>query len=292
MSVTVPVRAPGAVTRPTKRRRWSLGTPFSYMAAVVIAGITLVPILYVVVSGFRTEAAINTTPVAWPHPWIFSNYTAILGSSAFWHYVGNSLFIAAVATGLSVGLGSLASFALARYSFKGREAFFGLFMVGLLFPAGVASLPLYLWLRKLGLLENLMGVALPEAAFSLPYTIFILRPFLRAVPGELEDAAVVDGASRFKFFRMVLIPLSRPALTTVAILAFIGSWNAYLLPLLVFNDPIHYTLPLGVASFQSTYSQNTAEILAFAALSMVPALAFFVLAERRIVGSLTGAVKG
>ena len=146
-------------------------------------------------------------------------------------------------TGLSVGLGSLASFALARYTFKGREAFFGLFMVGLLFPAGVASLPLYLWLRKLGLLENLMGVALPEAAFSLPYTIFILRPFLRAVPGELEDAAVVDGASRFKFFRMVLIPLSRPALTTVAILAFIWSWNAYLLPLLVFNDPIHYTLP-------------------------------------------------
>jgi raffinose/stachyose/melibiose transport system permease protein len=90
----------------------------------------------------------------------------------------------------------------------------------------------------------------------------------------------------------VLIPLSRPALTTVAILSFISSWNAYLLPLLVFNDPIHYTLPLGVASFQSTYSQNTAEILAFAALSMVPALAFFVLAERRIVGSLTGAVKG
>jgi raffinose/stachyose/melibiose transport system permease protein len=276
----------------SKRPRWSFGTPFSYAAALVTVGITLVPILYVVVSGFRTSADINTSPVAWPHPWVFSNYTGILSSASFWHNVGNSLFIAVVATALAVSLGSLAAFALARYSFKGREAFFGLFMVGLLFPAGVASLPLYLWLRKIGLLENLMGVALPEAAFSLPYTIFILRPFLRAVPGELEDAAVVDGASRLRFFRSVLLPLSKPAITTVSILAFISSWNAYLLPLLVFNDPVHYTLPLGVASFQSTYSQNTGAILAFAALSMVPALALFSLAERRIVGGLTGAIKG
>ncbi len=292
MAVAVRAPAPTSMMAGAKRRRWSLGTPFSYLAAVAIVGITLVPILYVVVGGFRTSAQINTTPVAWPHPWVFSNYSGILSSSSFWHYVGNSLFIAVVATALAVGLGSLAAFALARYSFKGREAVFGLFMVGLLFPAGVASLPLYLWLRKIGLLENLMGVALPEAAFSLPYTIFILRPFLRAVPGELEDAAVVDGASRFKFFRSVLIPLSKPALTTVSILAFISSWNAYLLPLLVFNDQDHYTLPLGVASFQTTYSQNTAAVLAFAALSMVPALAVFVLAERRIVGGLTGAIKG
>jgi raffinose/stachyose/melibiose transport system permease protein len=165
-------------------------------------------------------------------------------------------------------------------------------MVGLLFPASVASLPLYLLLRQIGLLENLMGVAIPEAAFSLPITIFILRPFLRAVPGELEDAAVVDGASRLTFFRRILLPLSKPAVTTVAILAFITSWNAYLLPLLVFNQQQHYSLPLGVASFESTYSSNTAAILAFAALSMVPALAFFVLAERRIVSGLTGALKG
>ncbi|SRR5579875_178554 len=287
-----PPALPARSAAAPKRRRWSLGTPFSYMTAFVVMGITLVPILYVVISGFRTSAQINTAPVAWPHPWVFTNYTSVLKSSAFWHYVGNSLFVALTATALTVATGSLAAFALARYSFKGREALFAVFMVGLLFPAGVASLPLYLWLKNLGLLENLMGVALPEAAFSLPYTIFILRPFLRAVPGELEDAAVVDGASRLRFFRSILVPLSRPALTTVAILSFITSWNAYLLPLLVLSNPIHYTLPLGTASFQTTYSQDTAAILAFAALSMVPALAFFVLAERRIVGSLTGALRG
>ncbi len=257
-----------------------------------VVGVTLVPMLYVIIGGFRTTAQINSAPAGLPHPWVFSNYTSILSSSSFWHFVGNSLFIAVVATGAAVLFGSMAAFALSRYSFRGRDALFSLFMVGLLFPSSVASLPLYLLLRKIGLLENLMGVAIPEAAFALPITIFILRPFLRAVPAELEDAAVVDGASRLTFFRKVLLPLSRPAVTTVAVLAFITSWNAYLLPLLVFNEQQHYTLPLGVASFESTYSSNTASILAFAALSMIPALTFFVLAERRIVSGLTGAIKG
>ncbi len=277
-------------TKPS--RPHPLGLSLSYLAAVFVVGVTLVPMLYVIIGGFRTTAQINSAPAGLPHPWVFSNYTSILSSSSFWHFVGNSLFIAVVATGAAVLFGSMAAFALSRYSFRGRDALFGLFMVGLLFPSSVASLPLYLLLRKIGLLENLMGVAIPEAAFALPITIFILRPFLRAVPAELEDAAVVDGASRLTFFRKVLLPLSRPAVTTVAVLAFITSWNAYLLPLLVFNEQQHYTLPLGVASFESTYSSNTASILAFAALSMIPALTFFVLAERRIVSGLTGAIKG
>jgi raffinose/stachyose/melibiose transport system permease protein len=115
---------------------------------------------------------------------------------------------------------------------------------------------------------------------------------MRAIPDEIEDAAVLDGATRLGFFWRILLPLSLPALTTVSVLAFVTSWNSYLLPLLVFNDPQNFTLPLGVATFQSQYSQDTARVLAFTALSMIPALAFFVLAERRIVGGLTGSVKG
>jgi raffinose/stachyose/melibiose transport system permease protein len=295
MVATTPPQALRLLHKPPRRPRrprLSLGTPISYLAAVLVVGITLVPILYVVIGGFRTSAQINSSPAGLPHPWVLSNYTNVLTSSSFWHFVGNSVFIAVVSTGLAVVLGAMAAFALARYAFRGREFFFALFMIGLLFPAGVAVLPLYLLLRQIGLLENLLGVAIPEAAFALPITIFILRPFLRAVPGELEDAAVVDGASRLGFFRRILLPLSRPAITTVAILAFVTSWNSYLLPLVVFTNPQHYTLPLGVWSFQSTHSVNTAIVLAFAALSMVPALAFFMLAERRIVGGLTGALKG
>jgi hypothetical protein len=115
-----------------------------------------------------------------------------------------------------------------------------------------------------------------------------LRPFMRAIPRELQDAAMVDGASRLRFFVRILLPLSRPALMTVAVLAFVTSWNNYLLPFLVFTSQGKFTLPLGVATFQSTYSQDTAAIFAFTALSMLPALGFFLLAQRRIVGGLSG----
>ena len=139
----------------------------------------------------------------------------------------------------------MAAFALSRYTFRGREAPVPAVRGRAAVPLNAASLPLYLLLDKIGLLDNLFGVALPEAAFSLPITIVILRPFMRAIPGELEDAAVVDGASRLRFFLRILLPLSRPALVTVAMLAFVTSWNAYLLPLLRVHQPAHYTLPLG-----------------------------------------------
>ncbi|MFI9454697.1 carbohydrate ABC transporter permease [Amycolatopsis sp. NPDC052450] len=267
-------------------------TPIGYVAAIAVLGITVVPLLFVVLGGFRTTAQINASPAGLPGPWVWENYAAILGSSSFWTFLGNSALIAVIATALTVALGSMAAYALSRYTFKGREGFYTLFTLGLLFPLGVATLPLYLWLRQLGMLESFWGVAIPEAAFSLPVTIVILRPFMRAIPGEIEDAAVLDGASRLGFFWRILLPLSAPALTTVAVLAFVTSWNFYLLPLLVFNDSANFTLALGVATFQSQYSQDTARVLAFTALSMIPALAFFVLAERRIVGGLTGSVKG
>ena len=154
------------------------------------------------------------------------------------------------------------------------------------------SSALFLLLQQIGLNDNLFGVALPEAAFSLPVTIVILRPFMRAVPGELEDAATVDGATRIRFFLRILLPLSRPALITVGILAFITSWNAYLLPLVVFSSQHHYTLPLAVANFQSTYTQDTARVYAFTAVSMIPALAIFIFAQRKLVGGLVGAIRG
>ena len=273
-------------------RRFSLATPLTYLVVLVIVAVTVVPMLFVIEGGFRTTAQINAAPVGLPHPWVWHNYTTILFSSAFWRFLANSALIAVVATGLAVSLGSMAAFALSRYAFKGREALYTVFIVGLLFPIGVASLPLYLLLERIGLLDNPFGVAIPEAAFSLSITIVILRPFMRAIPAEIEDAAVVDGATRIRFFLRILLPLSRPALVTVAILAFVMSWNNYLLAYIVFTSPSHFTLPLGVATFQTQYSQDTARIFAFTALSMVPALGFFVLAERRIVAGLTGSLKG
>lgn len=286
-----PSRAPSS--SPVHRRRpLPVMTPVRYLFALLVVAATVLPMLFVILGGFRSNAQINSSPTGLPHPWVLSNYARILGSASFWRFVLNSAVIAVTATALTVVLGSMAAFALSRYTFRGREGLSTLFAVGLLFPLAAASLPVYLVLRQLHLLETWWGVAIPEAAFSLPVTIIILRPFMMAIPGELEDAAVMDGATRLGFFWRILLPLSRPALVTVAVLAFIGSWNGYLLPLLVFNDQSHFTLPLGVATFQSQYSSDTASILAFTALSMVPALVFFVFAERRIVGGLTGSIKG
>jgi len=265
---------------------------WTYAVCIVLGVITIVPLLYVVLGGFRNTGQIAAEPVAWPHPWITGNYTGIITSEAFWRQIGNSAIIAAIATLVIVTLGSCVAYALARYEFRGRELLYTIFTLGLLLPLTVAVLPLYIELRQFGILDNPLGVALPEAAFGLPVTVIILRPFMRAIPSDLEDAAAIDGCSKIGFFWRILIPLSRPALMTVSILAVVTSWNAFLLPLIVLNDPSEWTLPLGVASYQGEYAQDTAAILAYTALSMVPALVFFLAAERRIVGGLSGAIKG
>jgi raffinose/stachyose/melibiose transport system permease protein len=264
----------------------------AYVVAFLLAVIVLVPIGFVVLGGFRTTGQIAADPVGLPDPWVRHNYVSVLTSSAFWRQLGNSMIVAAIATGLVVSVSAMAAYPLSRMQFRGREALFVFFTFGLLFPVAVAALPLYLLLRQLGLLESLLGVALPEAAFAIPITIIILRPFMRAIPAELEDAAAMDGCGRFGFFLLVLVPLSQPALVTVTILSVITSWNNFILPLLVLTDPSKWTLPLGVAQYSSEHSADTAAILAFTTLSMVPALLFFLAAQRRIVGGLSGAVKG
>ena len=263
-----------------------------YVVALLLTVIVLVPIGFVVLGGFRTTGQIAADPVGLPDPWVRHNYVSVLTSSAFWRQLGNSMIVAAIATGLVVTVSAMAAYPLSRMQFRGREALFVFFTFGLLFPVAVAALPLYLLLRQLGLLEALLGIALPEAAFAIPITIIILRPFMRAIPAELEDAAAMDGCGRFGFFLLVLVPLSQPALVTVTILSVITSWNNFILPLLVLTDPSKWTLPLGVAQYSSEHSADTAAILAFTTLSMVPALLFFLAAQRRIVGGLSGAVKG
>jgi len=210
----------------------------------------------------------------------------------FWGEFANSVIVAAVSTIGVVLLGLMASYVIARYDFKFKGAMYSLFAAGLMFPLVIAITPLYIMIKDLGLVDNLMGVAIPQIAFGLPTTVIILVPFLRAIPREIEEAAAIDGAGRLRFLFRMAIPLSLPGVITVSILAFIGSWNNFVLPLYVLNSQATYTLPLGVQAFASQYSTDTARVLAFTSLSMVPALLFFALFQRRIVGGLTGAVKG
>jgi raffinose/stachyose/melibiose transport system permease protein len=282
-----PVRNPGwSIRRP-------LGQAAMYALAAVVVFIVSVPVIYAVLGGFRTTGQLSDQPVGLPDPWVFDNYREILASDTFWLQLRNSVIVAAITLAVVVPSASLAAFVLARFSFAGREAMYTLFTLGLLFPITVAVLPLFITVRSVDLLNNPLGVALPQAAFLLPTSIIVLRPFFRAIPPELEEAAAMDGCGPFRFFYRIALPMSRPVLATISVLAIVHSWNAFLLPLVILGDPDMWTLPLGVTNFSTQYSSDTARVLAFTTLSMIPALVFYVIAERQIVSGLaSGALKG
>ena len=300
MAVSTPL-PPDVLRRGRRTRRSRQGTTVGttsrsnaivYLVALVVIVVMLAPVAYIILGGFRTNAQITNDPAGFPAPWQLDNYASVLGGGLFWRLVANSLVVGLLTTLGVVVLGLMVSYVLARYRFRLRGAMYALFAAGLMFPITVAITPLYIVIRNLGLTNTLGGVILPQIAFGLPTTVIILVPFLRAIPNEIQEAAEMDGASRLGFFWRMVVPLSVPGVVTVGILAFVGSWNGYLLPLFILNDPSTFTLPLGVQQFSSQYSVNTARVLAFTSLSMLPALVFFSIFERRIVGGLTGAVKG
>jgi raffinose/stachyose/melibiose transport system permease protein len=288
-TLDAPAQAPGT-RRERPKRDW--GNPTIYLMALLLVAAMLAPVVYIILGGFRTNSQITNSPAGLPSPWAIGNYLDVLKGGVFWQEVVNSTISAVSTTVGVVVLGLMASYVLARYRFRGRGAMYTLFAAGLMFPMTVAITPLYIMIKSLGLMNSLPGIILPQIGFALPVTVIILVPFLRAIPDEIEEAASIDGCSRLGFFFRMVVPLSVPGVVTVGILAFVGSWNNYLLPLFILNDQDKFTLPLGVQAFASQYSVDTAKVLAFTSLSMIPALVFFSLFERRIVGGLTGAVKG
>jgi raffinose/stachyose/melibiose transport system permease protein len=277
----------------TLRIKTRIGRVALYVAAYLILAFIVVPVLFAILGGFRTTGQIAADPVGLPNPWVFTSYKATLTLPAFWRQMFNSTLIALITTAVVLPVASLAAFVIARYRFRGRESFYTLFTLGLLFPVAVAIIPLFIVLRQIGMLNNPLGIALAQAAFALPLSIVILRPFLRSIPRDLEDAAAIDGCTTFRFYWSVILPLSRPALATVAILTIVTSWNAFLLPLLVLIQPEQWTLPIGVNNISAQYTSDTARVLAYTSLSIIPALFFYFLTERQIVRGLTaGSLKG
>lgn len=268
------------------------GHPIVYILSLILVLICVVPVLYIILGGFRTNSQITRDPAGLPNPWNFANYATVVSSSTFWVELVNSLI---VSVGTMVGVVVLAlmvSFVIARYRFRFSRMLYTLFSAGMMFPITVAITPLYLLLRNLHLINSQLGIILPQIAFGLPQAIIILVPFLQSIPMELEEAAQLDGCSRLGFFARMVLPLSGPGVATIAILSFVASWNAYMLPLFLLNDSTKYTLPLGVQMFSSQHSVDTAQVLAFTSLSMIPALICFTIFQKKIVGGLAGAVKG
>jgi raffinose/stachyose/melibiose transport system permease protein len=274
-------------------RKFTIGLLLRYIVAIFLAFLILIPLVMTLFGGLKTTGDLLANPFGWPDQLHWENYGEILVSDSFWLQLRNSLFVMMATAIGGLLLSSMPAFIFARVDFPGRMIILNYFMLGLLFPLAVAILPLYISLRQLSLVNNHWGVILPQIAFGIPGTIMILRGFFAALPREIEDAAYIDGCSIMGFFWYVALPLLRPALAAVFVLAMVASWNAFFLPLLVLSQDSLWTVPLGVMRFYGQWGTDWARILAFVSLTLVPTLIFYLFAERHIVTGLTaGAVKG
>ncbi len=259
----------------------------------VVAIFVLVPLLATLLGGFKSLGELRVNPFGLPRHWEWQNYAGILLSARYWELLRNSLIISSLSVSLTLIVAAMAAFTFAHIRFFGSSMLLSYLTLGLLFPAATAVLPLFIKVRDLGLLDTYFGVALPQVAFGLAMSVLLLRRFFRDIPYELLEAALVDGCSYIKFFRYVTLPLSRPILATVGTIAFVNSWNAYLLPLVMLNTDALYPWPLGIMVYQGEYSSEWNLILAFIALTILPTIVLFLLAQKHIVAGLTaGAVKG
>lgn len=253
----------------------------------------LLPLSATLLAGFKTTGDLTTNPFWFPRVWHGEFYGQILNDPSFWRYLWNSLFISVVTTVLTVIVASMAAFVFAHIRFFGSEYLFGYLLLGLMFPFAAAIIPLFIKVRDLGLLDTPWGVILPQVAFGLAFSILLMRTFFDDMPKELFEAARVDGCGYARFYLLFTLPLSMPIIATVATFIFTGSWNNYLLPLIMLNSRETYTWPLGMLQFQGEFIVEWNKVLAFVSLSLAPAIVFFLAAQKYIVAGLTGgAVKG
>jgi raffinose/stachyose/melibiose transport system permease protein len=257
-----------------------------------VAGFVVIPLLSTALGALKTKGELRTNPFGLPSQWLWSNYEGVLTTPHVWEMLGNSFSVGALTVLITLAVSAPAAFAFAHLKFFGEQLLLNYLLLGLTFPFATAILPLFLQIRDLGLLDTHWGIILPQVAFGLASSVLLMRNAFRHVPAELVEAAMIDGASYARIFWSIVLPLSLPILSTVAIVTFVNSWNNYLLPLVVLNSAGQYTWPLGLMQFQGLYSTDWPQILTYVTVTIAPAVLVFLVAQRYIVEGLTaGAVK-
>jgi len=266
---------------------------FQYLVLIIVTLVIVVPLVIMVFGALKTRGEMFSHPYTLPIPPHWENFIQILNTPSFWTMLRNSAIVMIVSTAGVLLVCSLAAFVFARMEFKGKGLAFNFLTLGLMFPITVAIMPVYLVIREMKLIDSLWAVILVQTAFGISGNVLILRGFFQAIPVELQDASLIDGCTTFGFFWRILLPLARPALAAVGALTMIVSWNDLLTPLVLLNSDKLWTLPLGTMQFQGQYSSDLALTAAFITLSALPAIIFYIFAERQIVSGLTaGAIKG
>ncbi|KEP68352.1 carbohydrate ABC transporter permease [Thioclava sp. BHET1] len=266
---------------------------FKTIALLICAAFVLGPIIATVLGGFKSTGDLRVNPLGLPKVWETQFYLDLIVDPAFWRYMGNSLVISLSAVVLTLIVAAAAAYVFAQIRFFGSRFLLSYLLLGLVFPFATAILPLFITVRDLGLLDTYWAVILPQAAFGLSLAILLFKTFFDQLPKELFEAAYVEGCGYIRFFWRFTLPLSTPILATVGVFVFVQSWNNFLLPLIVLNSREVFTWPLGMMQFRGEYLTEWNRTLAFISLTLIPAIVFFLAAQRYIVAGLTGgAVKG
>jgi len=258
-----------------------------------IALIMLLPLLWLISTAFKspTEDIFQFPPQFLPEQPTLNNFVQVWQTNPFGRYLFNSTLVAVLTVGLNLLFCSLAAYPLARLTFRGREVIFTTIVATILIPFQIVMIPLYILAVNLGLRNSYLGLIFPAIASA--FGIFLLRQAFQGVPKELEEAARIDGCSELGIWWFVMLPSIRPALVTLAIFVFIGSWSDFLWPLIILDQPEFYTLPLGVAKLAGAFSLDWRLIAAGSVISVAPVLAFFIIMQNYVVPSEAGSgVKG
>lgn len=253
--------------------------------------LTLAPLLWMLAASFmRAGEASSFPPPLLPAEPTLAHYRALLSGGGLGRQFLNSLGLALAATALSVSFNTLAGYAFAKLHFAARDKLFALLIAALVIPGQVAMLPLFLMLKGMGLVNSYAGVLIPSLAGI--FGIFLVRQYARSIPDELLEAARMDGAGEFRIFFSVVLPLLTPVLATLAVFAFLGSWNDFMWPLIVLTDGELHTLPVALASLSREHVQDSELMMAGAVITVLPVLALFLLLQRYYLQGLTmGGVK-
>ncbi len=265
-----------------------------YLILTIIAIIVLIPMVWMFLTSIKPKNQLFTKDIQWwPATPTLDNYKTLINnpSTPIISWFTNSILIALIVTGLVLAVDSLAAYAYARMDFFGRDVLFKLLLFTLFLPGVLFLVPNFLIVNALGLRNNYLGVILP--ALAGVFGVFFMRQFFETIPKELEEAAHIDGANTFQTFWSIALPLAKPALATLGVITFLGSWNDFLWPLLILQDRSLQTLPIGLRSLQGSYTSEYGLMMAGAVVAAVPVLLLYIVLQRFIVASVASSgIKG
>jgi len=249
----------------------------------------LIPLLWTLMSSFKTTSEIFASPFSLPKVWQFKNYVSAWNTAGIGLYFFNTVIVVGFALVIVMVLGSMCAYVLARYVFPGHRIIYYLMLAGLTFPIFLAIVPLFFILKNMGLLNTLPGLIIVYVAFALPFTVFFLFSFFKALPGEIAEAAQIDGAGEWRTFFQVMLPMAKPGLASVAIFNFLGLWNQYLIPVAINTDPQKKVLSQGIAAFagQQGYAVDFGSLFAASVIVVVPVLIAYIIFQRQLQGSVS-----